>query len=105
MLWAVAARANSCRAAVSGLIPKFRTAVFDVLRGFGAVLVEQCCDLGGGLVAETGMQPDPIIEDLNVFGNRCSGFRPGWEHGAVNQLVLQRGEKRFGHGVVPALPH
>ena len=34
-----------------GLIPNFRTVVFDVLRRFGAVLVERCCGFGGGFIA------------------------------------------------------
>ena len=88
-----------------GLIPFFRTVAFDVLRRFGVVFVVFVGDFGRGLVAESGVQPGAIVEDLDVFGNGPPGFRQGGKHGPVDQLVLQCGEKRLRHSVVPALPH
>jgi hypothetical protein len=75
----------------------------ELLRGFGAVLsVGE--DLGGAAVTETRVEPGSIVEDLDVFGNRLAGFRSGREYRPMNEFVLQRREKRFREGVVPALP-
>ena len=89
----------------TGLIPFFRTVVFDVLRRVDADLDERFPNFGGGGVAEPGVEPGPIVEDLDVFGNSRPGFCPGGEHGAVDKFVLQRRKERFGHSIIPALPH
>jgi hypothetical protein len=40
-------------------------------------LVEFGRNLGGGFVTEAGVQPDGIVEDLEIYGNCPSGFRFG----------------------------
>src|SRR3954451_21541459 len=50
------------------------------------------------------MKSGAIVEDFDPFGNRRAGLLLGGEHGAVDKLVLQSAEERFGERVVPALP-
>jgi len=55
-----------------------------------------------GAVAECGVQPLAVVEDLDVVGDSEPGPGSGGERFPVIHLVLQRGEERFGGGVVLA---
>jgi hypothetical protein len=68
-------------------------------RGAAVVVGE---GFGGGAVAEGGVQPAAVVEDLDVLGDGepCPGS--GGELLVVVHLVFQGGEERFGGGVVPA---
>ena len=55
-----------------------------------------------GAVAEGGVQPTAVVEDLDVFGDGESRSSSGGPGLPVVHLVLQGGEERFGGGVVPA---
>lgn len=46
------------------------------------------------------MQPDAVVECLNIFKYRQSGVRSAVETGTINQLSFQCSEKRFDTGVV-----
>src|SRR4051794_9202297 len=59
---------------------------------------------GWGAVPQVRMQPLTVVEDLNVFRDRESCFRPRVEPLPVVHLVLQGGEERLGGGVIPAPP-
>jgi hypothetical protein len=48
------------------------------------------------------VQPLPVVEDLDVVGDGEACLGLGRELVSVVHLVLQRGEERFGGGVVPA---
>jgi len=53
-------------------------------------------------VAESGVDRLTIVEHFDVLGNGRAGPRPGGEDGAVDERVLQGGDARRGHRVVPA---
>jgi hypothetical protein len=89
--------------ASTGLIPFFRTVVFELLRYFGVVFAMLRGDRGWSVVVQCGMDPGAIVEDLDIFSNRAAGVFVDGEHGAVDQLVLQRRKEGFGQRVVPAL--
>ena len=61
----------------SGLIGSQRTADFVGLRCFCFVLLVFEGDLGGGLVADPGVNTGPIVEDFDIFGNEPAGLLPG----------------------------
>ena len=46
------------------------------------------------------MQPNTIVEYLNVFKYRQAGIRSALETGTINQFSFQGFEKRFDTGVV-----
>ena len=50
------------------------------------------------------METLSIVSDFDVPRNVPPGVFPGGVDGAVNELVLQRGEERLGHGVIEADP-
>src|SRR5215471_10203185 len=59
-------------------------------------------EFGGAAVSEGGVQPGAVVPgdvlDGGVAGGRAGGPLPG-----VDQLPFDRGEERFGQGVIPAL--
>ena len=59
-------------------------------------------DFQGRLVAEAAVEPLPIVEHLNVFGNSAASAFSGGEDVPVDEFVLQRTEERFSHRIVPA---
>src|SRR5262249_59356574 len=65
-------------------------------------VVGECFERGA--VAEGGVQPSAVVEDLDVLGDGEAGAGSGGEGVSVVHLVLQGGEERFGGGVVPAHP-
>ncbi len=55
-----------------------------------------------GPVAERRVETSPIVEALDVFDNLAAGLCAGRVDGAVEPLILERPEERFGHRVIPA---
>jgi hypothetical protein len=68
-------------------------------RESGGVVLTQ--HFGWCAISKLRVQPFAITEALNIPDNLATCFRAGGEHVAVQPLVLQRTEERFGHGVVP----
>src|SRR5450759_5474545 len=60
-------------------------------------------DLLRGPVLKSGVPTPRIVPEFDVPHNVLARVLPGWILGTVNALILQRGEKRFGHGIVVAL--
>src|SRR5215471_19343783 len=57
---------------------------------------------GGAAVAEGAVQPGAVVP-ADVFHNRPDGSSSGRPGLGVDELAFERGEKRLGKGVVPAL--
>jgi len=55
-------------------------------------------------VSQAGVKPTRIVEPLDVSDNSTTGMVSGSEHGAMDEFILERAEKRLRHGVVPADP-
>src|SRR5204863_6742193 len=61
-------------------------------------------DLVRGSVGECRVESFGIVSEFDVSGNIVDGVAAGRVLGAVDPLVLQGGEERFGHRVVVAGP-
>ncbi len=83
-------------------VTSHRTAVLRGSSGEWVFLLVLGGDFVGGLVAECRVESLAIVEDFDVFGNGLAGLVSGWEDGAVDEFVLQRGEEGFRQCVVPA---
>ena len=59
-------------------------------------------ELGGAAVAEGAVQPGAVVPG-DVLDDGPAGGGPGGPGLRVEQLAFERGEERFGNGVVPAL--
>src|SRR5437764_5501854 len=59
-------------------------------------------ELCGAAVAEGAVQPGAVVP-AGVFHDVPAGGGPGRPGLGVDQLAFDRGEERFGQGVVPAL--
>ena len=58
--------------------------------------------LGGGAVAEGGVQAASVVVDLDVLSDHGFGYGFGGQVRAVGQLVFQLREPGFGYSVVVA---
>jgi uncharacterized protein DUF1194 len=56
-------------------------------------------ELGGAEEAQRRVAPERIVEAVDVAGQGVARLGPGPEHGAPDQLALQRLEERLDHGV------
>jgi len=54
-----------------------------------------------GFQATVAVATDPVVA-VDPGGDPAAGTGPGGEHGPVDDLGLEGGEERFGHGVVQA---
>ena len=61
-------------------------------------------DLVWGLVGECRVESFGIVSEFDVPGNIVDGVAAGRVLGAVDPLVLQGGEERFGHRIIVAYP-
>ncbi len=58
----------------------------------------------GTAIAERLMQALPVIETLNIVKDCLTSFRAILERAMMRQLVLERTEKAFYHGIVITTP-
>src|SRR5258708_37822115 len=67
------------------------------LRVFGLLVLHR------GDVPQRGVPALAVVEHLDVLDDGCPRLRPRGEGGAVDQLLLERGEEAFHGGIVPAV--
>ena len=88
-------------------LPRFDGQVLMAWSGYLCVLVlilvGGCLVFGWGEVAEGGVEPAAVVPG-DVVDDGTAGEGVGGPGLLVDAFAFQRGEERFGDGVVPALP-
>ncbi len=54
-------------------------------------------------VADAGMAPPPVVEDLDVIEDGCYCFCPCGEGLSINAFAFQGTKEAFGYGIVPTV--
>lgn len=85
----------------SGVDPVRRTPSLCGLSGLP--VVDLTLVLGGAEVVQRGVQPPPVVEDLDELEHGSADLSPRGPRLAVDELELEGCEPALGHRVVPAL--